>query len=226
VPARERVAFVAQDAPLYPGLSIKDTVRLARQLNRSWDQQRIEASLAELELPLRHKVGRLLPGQRARLALAVALAKRPELVVLDEPVSRLDPLARHEFSTALMTAVADDGLSVLLTSHVVAELPAIADYLVVLAVGRVAVAGEVADLLAGHRMLTGPAEQADELTRRLPVVAVRGAARQAHLLVRAAGPFPPGWQVREVGLDELVLSYLRAPDARWLPGPAAMERIA
>jgi ABC-2 type transport system ATP-binding protein len=175
---------------------------------------------------LRRKVGRLSPGQRARLALAVALAKRPELVVLDEPVARLDPLARHEFSTALMTAVAEDGVSVLLTSHVLPELPAIADYLVLLTAGRVTVAGDVTDLLAGHRMLTGPAEQADELTRRLPVVAVRGAARQAHLLVRSTGPFPPGWQVRDVGLDELVLSYLRAPDARCLPGPTALELIA
>src|SRR5207245_1403736 len=109
----------------------------------------------ELKIPLDQKVGKLSGGQQAQLALTLALARHPELLVLDEPLARLDPLARHDFMALVMTA-AGDGVSVLLSSHVLAELERVADYLIVLAAGRVQVAGEVDDLLAGHALLTGP----------------------------------------------------------------------
>jgi ABC-2 type transport system ATP-binding protein len=222
--ALDQIAFVAQDAPLYRNLSVADMLHLTRNLNRRWDQQRAEARLAELGIPLRRKVGRLSGGQQAQLALTLALARRPALLVLDEPLSSLDPLARHDFMASVMAAVAEDGVSVVLSSHVLADLERVADYLILLSAGQVQVAGEVDDLLAGHRMLAGPAEAADDMAERHPVVHASRAGTLAHLLVRsnrAAGPAPAGWEVSPVGLEELVLAYLREPGAAALPGPSA-----
>ena len=153
--------------------------------------------------------------------MTLALARRPQLLVLDEPVAMLDPIARHDFMATVLTAAADDGVSVLLSSHVLAELERVADYLIVLSQGRVQMAGEVDDLLAGHRMLTGPAAEAATYAER-PVVHVRRGEAQAHLLVRATAddPVPPGWEAHPVGLEELALAYLREPGAAALPGPA------
>ena len=133
----------------------------------------------------------------------------------------LDPIARHDFMATVLTAMTDDGVSVLLSSHVLAELERVADYLILLSRGRVQVAGEVDDLLASHRVLTGPAAEADRYAER-PVVHVRRGGAQAHLLVRAtaADPVPPGWEGHPVGLEELALAYLREPAAGALPGPA------
>jgi ABC-2 type transport system ATP-binding protein len=222
--ALDQIAFVAQDAPLYQNLSVADMLHLTRNLNRRWDQQRAEARLTELDIPLRRRVGKLSGGQQAQLALTLALARRPRLLVLDEPLSSLDPLARHDFMASLMAAVAEDGLSVVLSSHVIADLERVADYLVVLSRGQVQVAGEVEELLAVHAMLTGPAPAADDLAERLAVVHVRRAGTVAQLLVRnkrTAEPAPPGWEAGPVGLEELVLAYLREPGAMALPGPVA-----
>jgi ABC-2 type transport system ATP-binding protein len=224
--ALDRIAFVAQDAPLYKNLPAAAMLHLAGNLNRRWDQRRAEARLAALGIPPGHKVGKLSGGQQAQLALTVALARRPDLLVLDEPLAMLDPLARHEFMGSVMAAVAEDGVSVLMSSHVLAELERVADYLVVLSRGRVQVAGEVDELLATHRLLSGPAAAADGLAGRLPVVHESRAQAQAHLLVRTAGEAdapPPGWQQRPVGLEELVLAYLRDPSASALPGPAPLR---
>jgi ABC-2 type transport system ATP-binding protein len=222
--ALDQIAFVAQDAPLYKNLSVADMLHLTRNLNRRWDQQRAETRLQELQIPLGRKVGKLSGGQQAQLALTVALARRPRLLVLDEPLASLDPLARHDFMASLMAAVAEDGLSVVLSSHVIADLERMADYLVVLSHGQVQVAGEVEGLLAGHSTLTGPAAAADEVAERLVVVYARRAGAVAHLLVRnrtAAEPVPSGWEAHPVGLEELVLAYLREPGAAALPGPVA-----
>jgi ABC-2 type transport system ATP-binding protein len=221
--ALDEIAFVAQDAPLYRNLPVADMLHLTRNLNRRWDQRRAEARLAELNIPLRRKVGKLSGGQQAQLALTLALARRPALLVLDEPLASLDPLARHDFMASVMAAVAEDGVSVVLSSHVLADLERVADYLILLSAGQVQVAGEVDTLLAGHRMLSGPAVAADEVAERLAVVHVRRAGALAHLLVRtngAAEPAPPGWEASPVGLEELVLAYLREPGAAALPGPA------
>ena len=163
--ALDGIAFVAQDTPLYKNLSAADMLHLTRNLNRHFDQAYAEARLAELGIPLKRKAGKLSGGQQAQLALTLALARRPRLLVLDEPVAMLDPIARHDFMATVLTAAADDGVSVLLSSHVLAELERVADYLIVLSRGRVQVAGEVDDLLAGHRVLTGPAAEAATLCR-------------------------------------------------------------
>jgi len=221
--ALDQIAFVAQDAPLYKNLSVADMLRLTRNLNRRWDQQRAETRLTELQIPRDRKVGKLSGGQQAQLALTLALARRPRLLVLDEPLASLDPLARHDFMASLMAAVAEDGLSVMLSSHVIADLERMADYLIVLSHGQVQVAGEVEQLLAEHSMLTGPSAAADDLAKRSAVVHARRAGTQAHLLVRGqrtADPAPPGWEASPVGLEELVLAYLREPGAAALPGPS------
>jgi ABC-2 type transport system ATP-binding protein len=226
--ALDGIAFVAQDTPLYKNLSAADMLHLTRSLNRRFDQGYAQSRLAELGIPLKRKAGRLSGGQQAQLALTLALARRPRLLVLDEPVAMLDPIARHDFMATVLTAAVDDGVSVVLSSHVLAELERVADYLILLSLGRVQVAGEVDDLLGSHRVLTGPAAEADKYAGRLRVVHVRRAEAQAHLLVRATAddPVPPGWEAHPVGLEELALAYLREPGAAALPGPAHAARRA
>jgi ABC-2 type transport system ATP-binding protein len=220
--ALDGIAFVAQDAPLYKNLSVADMLHLTRNLNRHFDQGYAEARLAELGVPLKRKAGKLSGGQQAQLALTLALARRPRLLVLDEPMAMLDPLARHDFMATVITAMAEDGVSVVLSSHVLAELERVAGYLILVSRGRVQVTGEVHDLLARHRVLTGPAAEADRFTGRPGMVhAWRGGA-QAHLLIgtnRTTYPVPPGWAAHPVSLEELALAYLREPGAAALPGP-------
>src|SRR5579864_785618 len=225
--ALDEIAFVAQDTPLYKNLPVADMLHLTRNLNRRFDQRYAETRLGELGIPLKRKAGKLSGGQQAQLALTLALARRPRLLVLDEPVAMLDPVARHDFMASVMTAMAADGVSVVLSSHVLAELERVADYLILMSRGRVQLAGEVDDLLASHRLLTGPAAEADRYADR-PVVHVSRAQAQAHLLVRATAddPVPPGWEAHPVGLEELALAYLREPGATALPGPARGGRDA
>jgi ABC-2 type transport system ATP-binding protein len=224
--ALDGVAFVAQDTPLYKNLSAADLVHLTRNLNRRSDQGYAERRLGELRIPLRQKAGKMSGGQQAQLALTLALARRPELLLLDEPMAMLDPLARHEFMATVMTAVADDGVSVVLSSHVLAELERVADYLVLLSRGSIQVAGEVDDLLATHHVLSGPASGAERYAHRWEVVHASRAASQAHILVRcneASGPVPSGWEAHSVTLEELALAYLREPSATAFPGPGRRQ---
>jgi len=222
--ALDGIAFVAQDMPLYKNLNTADLLHLTRNLNRSFDQKYAERRLGELRIPLNRKAGKLSGGQQAQLALTLALARRPRLLVLDEPVAMLDPVARHDFMATVLTAAADDGVSVVLSSHVLAELERVADYLILMSRGRVQVAGEADDLLASHRVLTGPAAEAGWYADRLCVVHARRGEAQAHLLVRTnatADPVPSGWEPHPVSLEELALAYLREPGAAALPGPAS-----
>ncbi len=220
--ARSRIGFVAQDAPLYGHLPAGDMLHLARNLNANWDDDGALARLADLGIPLDRKVRQLSGGQRAQLALTIALAKRPEVLILDEPLASLDPLARHDFMGSLMAVVAEDGLSVVFSSHVVSELERIADYLVVLNEGRLQLAGDVDALLSTHRVLTGPGGEMAIKSQRLSVVQAKQAAAQTHLLVRmpTADPAPVGWLSAPASLEDLVLAYLRDPKASMLPGPA------
>ena len=221
--ALDGIAFVAQDAPLYKNLPVAGMVQLTAHLNRRFDHRYARERLSELGIPLKRKAGKLSGGQQAQLALTLALARRPRLLVLDEPLANLDPLARHDFMATVLAAAAEDGMSVLLSSHVLSELERVADYLILLSGGRVQVAGEVDDLLATHRVLTGPAAEADLIAERLAVVHARRAEAQAHLLVRTSAPgepVPPGWEAHPVSLEEVVLAYLREPGAAALPGPA------
>jgi ABC-2 type transport system ATP-binding protein len=219
--ALDGIAFVAQDTPLYKNLSVADMMHLTRNLNRHFDREYALARLDELGIPLKRKAGKLSGGQQAQLALTLALARRPRLLVLDEPLANLDPLARHDFMATVMATVAEDGMSVVLSSHVLAELERVADYLILMSGGRVRVADEVDHLLSTHRVLTGPAAEPGR-PGGLTVVHERRAEAQAHLLVRTgdpADPMPPGWEAHPVGLEELVLAYLREPGAAALPGP-------
>jgi ABC-2 type transport system ATP-binding protein len=220
------IGFVAQDTPMYRNYSVADMLHLTRNLNRSFDQDYARERLGELDIPLKRKAGKLSGGQQAQLALTLALARRPQLLVLDEPMAMLDPVARHDFMASVMTAMAADGVSIVLSSHVLTELERVADYLILMSRGRVQVAGEIDDLLASHRMLTGPAAEADKFAQ--PVVHIRRAEAQAHMLVRAAAddPVPPGWESHPVGLEELALAYLRQPSASALPGPARDRKLA
>jgi ABC-2 type transport system ATP-binding protein len=223
--ALDGIGFVAQDAPLYKHLSVADMLQVARNLNRGWDEVMVAGRVAALGLSTGTKVGALSGGQQAQLALTIALAKRPQLLILDEPLARLDPLARHEFMSALMATVAETGLSVVFSSHVVAELERMADYLIVLNGGRLQVAGEVDGLLATHRVLMGPAAVA--AAARLNSVLTSGTGSQAHLLCRTAGandPVPAGFSAQAASLEEIVLAYLRDQSAVALPGPAMAVR--
>ena len=204
-----RVGFVAQDAPTYAGLSIRDHLWFGARMNPSWDEALAEARINQLGLDPRQKAGKLSGGQRAQLALTLAVAKHPELLVLDEPVASLDPLARREFLQGLMEAVAEHGASVILSSHLVADLERVCDYLVVLVDSRVRVAGDIDELLASHHLLTGPRHDHDGVPSDQQVITERRTDKQSTLVVRADGPIlDPSWSVEQLDLEDLVLAYM------------------
>ena len=220
--ALDAIAFVAQDAPLYKNRSAADMLHMTRNLNRYFDRDYAETRLGELGIPLARKSAKLSRGQQAQLALTLALARRPQLLVLDEPMAMLDPIARRDFMATVMTATAQEGVSVVFSSHVLAELERVADHLVVVSRGSVQVAGEVDELLAGHRVLIGPSDDAERLVRGWDVVHVQRSDAQAHVLVRHHSPadeLPVGWESRPVSLEEPTLGYLREPEVTALPGP-------
>lgn len=223
------IGFVAQDTPLYPDFTANELITMGGKLNRRWDAALARDRIARLGFPADKAVGKLSGGQRAQVALALALAKRPRLLLLDEPVASLDPLARHEFMQALMGAVGETGTTVLLSSHLLADLERTCDYLVVLQSAQVQLNGSVDDLLGRHRTLAGP-RIADPST--IPGVAevIRASHtdRQSTLLVRTTGSTDgdtgsatggstggsivddPAWTEHEVSVEDLVLAYLNA----------------
>ncbi|MGZ6660880.1 MAG: ABC transporter ATP-binding protein [Solirubrobacteraceae bacterium] len=204
-----RVGFVGQEHPLHRGFTVAETLKLGRKLNPGWDDALAHERVQRLDLPLDRTVGRLSGGQRAQVALTVALAKRPELLLLDEPVASLDPLARREFLNALMEAVSETGLTVILSSHIVAELERVCDHLVILAQARAELAGPIDEIVAGHRLLTGPRTEAVAVARMHDVIRERHTERQTTLLVRADGHvYDADWELHEVDLEEIVLAYL------------------
>lgn len=215
----DRVGFMAQDAPLYRGFSVADMLRFGRVLNARWDQRAAETRLRGLNIPFDQRIGQLSGGQRAQVALTVAVGKRPELLLLDEPVASLDPLARREFMRALTETVAEDGISVLLSSHLVGDLERICDYLVIIAGGQVQVAGDIEMLLSSHRLLVGPRGRNDVLPA-VDVVRAQHTERQSSLWVRGTLPvLPNGWREEPLSLEELVITYLSAPASGTLPEP-------
>ena len=204
-----RLGFVGQEHPLHRGFTVAETLKLGRKLNPGWDDALAHERVQRLDLPLDRTVGRLSGGQRAQVALTVALAKRPELLLLDEPVASLDPLARREFLNALMEAVSETGLTVILSSHIVAELERVCDHLVILAQARAELAGPIDEIVAGHRLLTGPRTEAVAVARMHDVIRERHTERQTTLLVRADGHvYDADWELHEVDLEEIVLAYL------------------
>jgi len=204
-----RVGFVAQDTPVYARMSVADHLRLGAWLNPRWEGELARRRVAQAGLDPAQRAGSLSGGQRAQLALTLALAKRPEFLILDEPAASLDPLARREFLRGLMEAVAEHGVSVVLSSHLVADLERVCDYLVVLVASRVRAAGEVSTLLASHHRLSGPRRDPGALPAGIEVIEESHTDKQSTLLVRTVQPVhDPSWTVTPVGLEDLVLGYM------------------
>jgi ABC-2 type transport system ATP-binding protein len=204
-----KVGYVAQNTPVYSGLTVAEHLRLGAALNPRWDDALAIARIGRLGLDPAQQAGKLSGGQRAQLALTLGIAKRPELLLLDEPVAALDPLARREFLADLMAAVAEHGLSVVLSSHLVADLERVCDHLVVLVDAAVRVCGDVEDLLATHHRLTGPRRDLNTLPGDQHVVSARHTDRQTTVVVRTDAPIlDPVWTVGQLSMEDLVLEYM------------------
>jgi ABC-2 type transport system ATP-binding protein len=204
-----RVGFVAQDTPVYARMRVADHLRMGAWLNPGWDDELAQRRIGQLGLDPRQRAGSLSGGQRAQLALTLALAKRPELLLLDEPVASLDPLARREFLRSLMEAVAEHGTSVVMSSHLVADLERVCDYLIVLVASRVRIAGEVSALLGSHRRLSGPRRDPATLPAGQDVIEESHTDKQSVLLIRTSEPVhDPAWTVTPVNLEDLVIAYM------------------
>ncbi|WP_327092115.1 ABC transporter ATP-binding protein [Nonomuraea sp. NBC_01738] len=207
-----KIGFVAQDTPVYAGLSVADHLRLGARLNPRWDDALARERVDRLGLDPAQRAGKLSGGQRAQLALTLGLAKRPELLLLDEPVAALDPLARREFLQSLMEAVAEHELSVVLSSHLVSDLERACDHLIVLVDSKVRIAGDVERLLSTHHRLTGPRRDLDRLPGDQHVVSARHTNRQSTIVIRTESPIhDPAWAVSSLNLEDLVLAYMEPP---------------
>jgi ABC-2 type transport system ATP-binding protein len=216
-----KVGFVAQDTPTYAGLTVDEHLRLGARLNPGWDDALARDRIARLGLDLGHRAGKLSGGQRAQLALTLGIAKRPELLILDEPVASLDPLARREFLQDLMEAVAEHELSVVLSSHLVSDLERVCDHLIVLVASRVQLAGDLDTLLATHHRLTGARRDPLSLPDDQRVISASHTERQTTVLVRTEGPIhDPAWSVAQLSLEDLVLAYMGQAAANGSHRPA------
>ena len=216
-----KVGFVAQDTPTYEGLSVEDHLRLGAHLNPGWDDALARDRIKRIGLDLAQRAGKLSGGQRAQLALTLGVAKRPQVLILDEPVASLDPLARREFLQDLMEAVAEHQLSVVLSSHLVSDLERVCDHLIVLVASRVQLAGDIESLLAIHHRLTGARRDPATLPADQQVIAASHTERQTTLLVRTDAPIhDPGWTVGRLGMEDLVLAYMGQPAANRSHRPA------
>jgi ABC-2 type transport system ATP-binding protein len=219
-----RLGFVAQDHPLHRNLTIAEMLRYGRKLNPTWNQDYAGSRIDGLGLSTSQKVGQLSGGQQAQVALTLALAKRPRLLVLDEPVASLDPLARREFLNAVMEAVVDEGITVVLSSHIVAELERVCDHLVTLAQGATQLNGSISAIVASHRLLTGPRSDAASVARVHDVIRESHTERQTSLLVRANGHvYDSCWEQHEVDLEEIVLAYLGYQPGNGAAAQSALE---
>lgn len=206
--ARDGIAFVAQQMPLPRHLTVADLVHMTCNLNQGFDTGYARRRLGDLAIAGKHRVGRLSGGQHSQLALTLALARHPQLLVLDEPTAALDPLARHDFMASVLTCMADEGISVLLSSHLLAELERVTDHLVLVTHGRIALSGDVEVLLDRHRLLTGPLEPPLGMSWE---VIDSGGPHHFVRLPASDAPLPPACQARRVGIEELTMAYLRQP---------------
>jgi ABC-2 type transport system ATP-binding protein len=214
-----RVAFVAQDHPLHRRFTVRDILELGRRLNPTWDGDVAHSRIERLNLPLDRKIGKLSGGQQAQVALTLALAKRPELLILDEPVASLDPLARREFMSTVLEVVSEGQISVILSSHILADLERVCDHLVILSRSRVALTGSTDEIVRSHRLLTGARRDVGDIAHLHSVVHSNSTDRQTTALVRANGHvYDSHWQVSNVGLEQIVLAYL-ALDPNSIPEP-------
>jgi ABC-2 type transport system ATP-binding protein len=204
-----RIGFVAQDTPTYARLSVADHLELGARLNPRWDDSLARARIQRLGLDPKQRAGKLSGGQRAQLALTLGVAKRPELLILDEPVAALDPLARREFLQDLMEAVTEHELSVILSSHLVSDVERSCDFLIVLVDSRVQVSGDIDTLLATHYRLTGPRRDESSMPQNQHVISASHTDRQSTFLIRTDEPIlDPAWTVSQLTLEDVVLAYM------------------
>jgi ABC-2 type transport system ATP-binding protein len=223
------IGFLAQEIALYRRMSAEDHIRIGAHLNPRWDAASVRQRLGDLRIRLDQPVGTLSGGQRAQVALALTLAKQPRVLLLDEPVAALDPLARRKFLGILAEAVAGGGLTVVMSSHLVVDLERVCDHLIQLSESRVQLCGDLDDLLASHTMLVGPSKDTGAIERAHTVVQVSRTPRQARLLLRLNGPLTdPAFEASDVSLEELVLGYMSqddpSQDAR--PFPRRLTMVA
>jgi ABC-2 type transport system ATP-binding protein len=203
------IGFLAQEIPLYRRFTAEEHIAIGAHLNRRWDAASVRDRLTSLNIPLGRAAGSLSGGQRAQLALALTLAKRPRLVLLDEPVAALDPLARRHFLATMADAVAEDGLTVVLSSHLVADMERVVDHLILLSASRVQLCGDIDELLSEHHVLVGPRKDTATVAKTHTIVQETHTGRQSTLLVRGNAPVTePGWEKSQVGLEEMVLAYM------------------
>jgi len=203
------IGYLAQEVPLYKRMSADDHLAIGAHLNKNWDASGARERLAALRVPTDRPIATLSGGQRAQVALGLALAKRPQVLLLDEPVAALDPLARREFLASLSEAVAEGDLSVILSSHLLHDLEQVCDHVILLASARTQLCDDIDNVLASHRMLLGPRRTVSVTERRFNVIKATHTANQIRLLVRLDGPvLDPAWEVSEVSLEEIVLAYM------------------
>ncbi|SDG90118.1 ABC-2 type transport system ATP-binding protein [Lentzea fradiae] len=203
------VSFLAQDRPLYGNLTVREMARLGASMNDRWSTGRVEEVLAlQAGVDENAEIRTLSAGARTQVAIALALGRLPRLLLLDEPLSDLDPLARDETLRILMAEVADRGTTVVMSSHLLTDLREVCDHLLLVDAGRVQIEGDVEEVLARHRILLGPVTGESELEGAR--VSATRTQRQATVLLRDAGPVPPGWAEVAPDLESLVMGYLRA----------------
>ena len=211
-----RIGFVAQDKPLYSGFTVEEMLRMGAALNPRWDGADVERRLDELGIPRHQRVGKLSGGHHAQVALALALGKRPDLLLLDEPIAHLDPLARREFLQVVMAEVAAGDVTVVLSSHVVADLDRVCDHLVLLSASRVQLSAPVDELLRTHRLVVGPRISEANALRGFDVVQATHEGRQTTAVVRGTGGVvDPAWSTRATTLEELVLAHMSSGAGAW-----------
>jgi ABC-2 type transport system ATP-binding protein len=218
-----RIGYLDQERPLYRSFKVGEMLRFGEKLNPAWDSATACRYLADLKIPVASRVGNLSAGQQAQVALTMCLAKRPELLLLDEPVAALDPLSRETLMQTLLRAVVDDGTTVLLSTHVIADVAMVCDYVIILSASRVSLADDLDFVLASHRLLVGAREA--KAPTGADVIAATHTERQTNLLVRIQEPIgDEGWQVEEPTLEEIVIAYLKRGEAGGVlsfedPGP-------
>jgi ABC-2 type transport system ATP-binding protein len=214
------VGFLSQEIPLFPSFTVAETLELGAHMNPAWDADFAIKRMQSLGLPADQKAGDLSGGERAQLALILALGKRPRLLLLDEPLAHLDPLARRQFLQVLMECTADSGMTVILSSHLITDLERVCDYLILLSRSRLQVTGRVEEILETHRFLNGRRTQVGHIAGVTSIIRESHTDRQTTLFARTNGPIhDPDWEIDEVSLEELVIAYLENPDAVVVPAP-------
>ena len=204
------IGYLAQEIPLYKGMTAADHIKMGSHLNKQWDEAFIRKRLQELDIPLDRPVSKLSGGQRAQVALALALAKKPRLLLLDEPVAALDPLARHDFLSSLAQAVADGGLTVVMSSHLLADLERVSDHVIVLAAGKTQLCDDTESVLREHKLLVGPRDHAPKLGEGVHIIHETHTAKQSTLLVRLdkGAKLAAHWQRHEPNIEEIIIAYM------------------